>query len=244
MILSKSTYPKQLTFSLIIIYLIIVRGLDEISTYLVTPNLKYETNPVVRVWQGGWFELLLMDAFTTTYFSLSLYFYFFRFTPLLGLQRGKFFPSMLFYYFYRESHFSWHKFLYTFPKNWIAILITIGCVKAYALMYFSLFAVLNNIGFYYYLSSIKGFWYELFVLFRGPWRMLTVIDMIILYGVIIWFWYSEYQKYRKLSVNIQITQLPIPKPYNWFDYMYITIAIAWNLIRMIILAPDFFREYF
>ena len=58
---------------IVILYLILV-ALDNYTTYLVTPDLKWEANPTVTLFGGGWTSLIIVDVIAVAVFAVFAYF--------------------------------------------------------------------------------------------------------------------------------------------------------------------------
>ena len=55
----KSRKSKWITYVCIVFLYLILTSLDNYTTYLVTPDLKWEVNPIVTLFGGGWAPLII-----------------------------------------------------------------------------------------------------------------------------------------------------------------------------------------
>lgn len=89
--------------------------LDGVLTYINTPDLKYEANPLVTVFGLGWGALFLANLIFYALYVCLAYFLFFKYeSPVLQVNNVREYVSQL--YYSRPDKFVW--FFYKWPKNW------------------------------------------------------------------------------------------------------------------------------
>lgn len=105
---------KLLKFWIITISFFILTIADFSLTYIATPDLRFEANPLVTVFGLGWPALIVVNIVGAIFFVLSTYYhsikYERKFVPCKNIKE---FYSILF--FERPDKFYW--IIYKFPKN-------------------------------------------------------------------------------------------------------------------------------
>ena len=69
----KSRKSKWITFVCIVFLYLILTVLDNYSTYLVTPDLKWEANPTVTLFGGGWTSLIITGLIVVVIYAVIAY---------------------------------------------------------------------------------------------------------------------------------------------------------------------------
>jgi hypothetical protein len=65
-----NTLGKISTFIIILLYIVLV-ALDLYTTYLSTPNLVFEANPVIVCFDLNWQQIILVASFFTVLMSVA-----------------------------------------------------------------------------------------------------------------------------------------------------------------------------
>ncbi|MCK4904455.1 MAG: hypothetical protein KAS35_07160, partial [Candidatus Marinimicrobia bacterium] len=67
-------------------------------TFIYTPNLRYEWNPVVSVFNYSWMGMLITQILIIGFILAVMSFYFFK-KPLINLPNDLSFNEYIYYYF-------------------------------------------------------------------------------------------------------------------------------------------------
>jgi hypothetical protein len=105
---------KILKFLIILLWILFSKSYDAYCTYLHTPNLSKEANPLVSVLGLNWFWLLIVIGSLTIYTCYTLSLISFKPIKLYPLEKGYSFSNFIAYmYFGKKS--SWLSILYRIP---------------------------------------------------------------------------------------------------------------------------------
>ena len=105
---------KILKFLIILLWILFSKSYDAYCTYLHTPNLSKEANPLVSVLGLNWFLLLIVIGSLTIYTCYTLSLISFKPIKLYPLEKGYSFSNFIAYmYFGKKS--SWLSILYRIP---------------------------------------------------------------------------------------------------------------------------------
>lgn len=183
---------KRKFWILIIIYLILMFA-DGLVTFINTPDLALEGNPLVSVWNLGWGGLFVANllvfvlVFTLAYYSLIRYK-----TIIAPVKNRREYLSQILYN--RPDKFIWS--FYKLPKRWSPFFAMLG----YGLIYMSIFnrAIIvsewlcHNIHIPVYddIRAIVPFG-----------RMDILISIIFLFYLMIYWFNKEYKKSKTELIN-------------------------------------------
>jgi len=144
--MEKIKQSNKIIFLLFVVLNIIMFIADIVFTYIGSPDLLIEGNPLVYVFGLGWKSLIITSIIFLIIIIVLLYYFFFRFNRVVIQCEGiKQYISMLFYNL--PDKFIWT--LYKFPNNKIGLsyfLASLGCVLAIVIPIGKLFAVFLWIG--------------------------------------------------------------------------------------------------
>ncbi|HMV42554.1 MAG TPA: hypothetical protein PKD50_08470 [Leptospiraceae bacterium] len=103
-----------MNFWFLVVSMIFVRSLDAYLTYLITPDLKFELNPLVSVGNQGWATLLSVNAFVV-FFTLLLLYYSFNNSVHIYYPKEKNYTLKEFisFFLYNEKN-SFTKYIFVF----------------------------------------------------------------------------------------------------------------------------------
>ena len=123
----------------------LTRMLDGWSTYLATPSLYLEVNPLVRKWGFGWWELIWAGTFFVT-FVIAWFYISYRQLRLFDIK-SPFAPAYLLSYFFGPPRWL-PVWLWWLPKI-NNILIYLGLIIPRVLIPYSVFLIANNLVVWY-----------------------------------------------------------------------------------------------
>jgi hypothetical protein len=107
---------KIANFLLISAWIIFSRAFDAYCTFLHTPDLKKEANPLVSVLGLSWTPLLIVISILTIYTIYAYYFYTFKEYDLFPKEKGYTFSAFCTYvYLGKKEH--WTSMLYKLPTD-------------------------------------------------------------------------------------------------------------------------------
>lgn len=129
----------------IIFWLILTRLTDVLSTYIATPNLKLEMNPVVVYLNFGWFGLIF-SGIVLLIIILLAYKFGLKNEQLFNIQTDslKDYISL----FLHGKRCGWIKMLYLIPK-WKSSVVFFGLITPITLIWYGVFLTINNMFIYY-----------------------------------------------------------------------------------------------
>ena len=128
-------------FKVVAFLVIITRVMDGISTYICTPDLKYETNPLVSCLGFGWISFIVAGIIFTS-FIVWLSHYSFKEINVFKFKANSFSDYVSILFLNEPGKIS--KLLYTTRWNkqfWVFI----GLVLPVTIIYSSIFFVINNL---------------------------------------------------------------------------------------------------
>jgi hypothetical protein len=188
-----SNRKKKFWIFVFLLYLSTVADLG--ITYVGTPDLSLEGNPLVSIFNLGWTALLTSNVIALILCTWLIYYTFLQYKrPVIQCDSYKQYISML--YYQRPDKFNWT--FYKFPKNKSIIPATIGYTGAIIIPLIRIYFVTEWIGFIYFHDFIHLFYCQNIML----WRTI-VFSIIILYGIFLGYYWGwiEYQANKKLSEN-------------------------------------------
>ena len=110
-------------FTLVIAVFLPTRILDGISTYIVTPDLAAEANPLHSVFQLGWAGLFVANLTIISLCVCASYLYYTKPQPILDFEADLDYKNFISVYFFKEKG-KFYKLFYAIPtasRGWIAI---------------------------------------------------------------------------------------------------------------------------
>ena len=107
---------KTLEFLIILLWILFSKSYDAYCTYLHTPDLSKEANPLVSVLGLNWFWLLIVIGSLTIYTCYTLSLISFKPIKLYPLEKGYSFSNFI-GYMYLGKKSSWLGIFYRFPKD-------------------------------------------------------------------------------------------------------------------------------
>lgn len=191
---------NKIKFILIFLLIVLLRGLDLFSTYVHTPKLTHEWNPLVSVLGASWLGLILVQAVLVLLIGVLMYFYFSRKTFLV-FPPGLTLNDYIYYFFYEKPKTNKIK-LIEIPKSGRRLLEFNGYVFMLVGISVSLFAITNNM-----LIIFKANFYMDFIFFFGDLFFPLLYACITIFSIF-GFFFHEYHGYKKKMAE---SGHPIPK---------------------------------
>ena len=188
-------------FWFLVVINIVMSLMDLVFTYIGTPDLSIEGNPLVYTFGMGWKSLIISSIIFLMIIVVSLYYFFFRFNRVVIQCEGlKQYISLIFYNL--PDKFSW--VFYKFPKNKLGLsyfFASLGCVLAIVIPIGKLFAVFLWIGIIHDLN-IVNFYHDNFNIIMTPIGRSDVLIGGILLALFVWYhWFLREYKYNKKALK-------------------------------------------
>jgi hypothetical protein len=195
---------KKIMFWFLVIVNLIMAITDLVITYIGTPDLSIEGNPLTYVFSLGWKSLIISSIIFLVIIVMSLYYAYFRFKRIVIQCEGfKQYVSMLFYN--RPDKFIW--LLYKFPKNKIGLsYFVVGLRYAFAIVIpiVKLFAVFLWVGIMNNLSIVNTYHNYFNILMTPFGRIDAFIGGIILALFVWYYWFFKEYKINKKALENEI----------------------------------------
>lgn len=147
--------------------LIFLRTMDAYLTYIITPDLRFEANPLVMFWNQGWSALFLVNFFAVLLSILLLYFSIKYPSDSHPLEPDYTFQGFISHYLYNDKT-SFHKIYFVPPYNKKVILSFCGFLFVRVLIGWSIIVVIHNLAilnsesYRHYVNSYK-LWLYLYI---------------------------------------------------------------------------------
>ena len=170
--------------------LVLTRLADIYTTYLSTPDLKYEFNPLVSKLHLGWTGLILAQMAFLIFLIYALWVYCFKNVDTSTIEKGLSMTRFVsLFYFGNTTSFS--KVFYKLPTNKNSFLYSVGYIVTYTLIVISIVISCST-----YLL-VKNKVYKDFYNNNKLWNYLYVLGFVLLIYYSIKFLKNEYK--RRLS---------------------------------------------
>jgi hypothetical protein len=192
---------KKIMFWFLVILNLIMSITDLVLTYIGTPDLSIEGNPLVYQFGLGWKSLIISSLVFLAIIVMLLYYTFFRFKRIVIQCEGlKQYISMLFYN--RPDKFILA--LYKFPKSKTGLSYlgaSLGYVLAIIIPIVKLFAVFLWVGIIINLNIVKYYHNYFNILMTPLGRSDAFVGGIILALVVWYYWFSKEYKINKKALE-------------------------------------------
>jgi hypothetical protein len=132
-------------FIFLAILVIATRILDGITTWLVTPDLKYEQNIVIRHFELDWFQVIILGKVVVVTMIVMLWVGF-KNQNRLKIESSNY-ANYISQFFYNKE-WSFYTFVFSFPKLLPSIIFLCLCAPL-SLVYYSIFLIINNLFMYF-----------------------------------------------------------------------------------------------
>lgn len=180
-----------------ITYIILLRILDLGLTFIYTPNLRYEWNPVVSVFNYSWMGMLITQVLIISLILAVMSFYFFK-KPLINLPNDLSFSEYIYYYFHNEKKTKKRKYLKPTRQTLDRVLAYNGFILMALAISISYLAIINNL-----MIINKVISYSNFISQYGNTFYLSFLVLMAILSFILFFT-IEYKSYRKNLVKVYI----------------------------------------
>ena len=192
-----SQSKKYFLFWFLVTLNLILSVADLVLTYIGSPDLSNEANPLVYTLGLGWNSLIITSIIFLVAIVVLLYHAVFRFKRVViqceGLRQ---YVSMLF--FDRPDKFIWA--LYKFPKNKIGLSYfwaCLGYVLAIVIPIGKLFAVLLWVGIINNLNIVNYYHNNFNIMMTPIGRSDGIIGGIVIALLIIYYWFKKEYRINK-----------------------------------------------
>ncbi|MDD2385710.1 MAG: hypothetical protein PHP52_02895 [Bacteroidales bacterium] len=115
------------------VLVIISRLSDIISTYLYIPDLRGETNILVKFLGAGWVSIIIIQSLLVGVSVYLLYYYLFKFKPNYPTEKGLTLNQFASYLYFNDTSY-FGKLFYKTPKNKNVFFASIGYVVSMTLI--------------------------------------------------------------------------------------------------------------
>ncbi len=178
----------RLEFFLLTSFFILARCWDMVATYLVTPDLEKETNPIISVFGQGWTAVIIIQAILMSVIITLNYYSLFKIKSSYPSQRACSFKEFIAYYYFGEKQ-NLIKMLYRFPKNRDVLIKALGYILPRALIVISIFISMSST------LLIVNNDYRKFYTVAKPYYYIVLIAIVFVFCAL--FLKKEYVLYQK-----------------------------------------------
>lgn len=183
---------NKLEFFLLTLLLIITRFWDVITTYMVTPDLERETNPLVSIFGRGWVAVIIFQVILVSIIIILNYLSLFKIKSSYPSQKGYSYKEFIMYYYFGKEE-NLIKMIYKFPQDKVTLIKLLGYVLPRALIVISIFISTSST--FLIISSD----YSEFYAVAKPYYYIVLIGIAFLF--IILFFKREYGIYQKIPAD-------------------------------------------
>ena len=180
-----------------ITYIILLRIADLGLTFIYTPNLKYEWNPIVSVFDYSWIGMLITQILIISFIIAVMSFYFYK-KPLSGLPNDLSFNEYIYYYFHNEKKSKKRKWFKLTRQNINRVLAYNGFILMTLSISISYLAIINNLMIIYKVRS-----YSNFIGQYGNFLYLSILVILAILSFVLFF-IIEYRSYKNNLVQVYI----------------------------------------
>lgn len=179
---------KSTQFILSIITVSVLRFLDLYITYIYTPDLESEWNPLVSIFGVSWTGFIITQILIVAAVSALMFFYFSRKPPVIE-DKNLSFNDFIYVYFFGRLR-PWPHRMFSVPKNWRRHLEFNGFLFFVVTTAISILAIANNLMLVSNVSIYTEFVGKHYsIMFPAGFAVLTVITVFLFFG-------REYRKYK------------------------------------------------
>ncbi len=178
----------KLEFWLLTLFTIITRCWDITATYIITPDLEKETNPMVSIFGQGWMTVIIFQIILVSVVITLNYYSLFKTKNSYPSQKGYSYKEFITYYYFGEKR-NLIKIVYKFPKNKSTLIKALGYILPRALIVISVFVSLSST------LLIINSDYQKFYAVARPYYYIVLIAIVCVFYIL--FFKREYTIYQK-----------------------------------------------
>ncbi len=182
----------KLEFWLLTSFFLITRCWDITATYVITPDLEKETNPIVSIFGQGWMAVIIFQIILASVVIILNYYSLFKIKNSYPSQKGYSFKDFITYYYFGEKR-SLIKMLYKFPKNKSVLIKALGYILPRSLIVISVFISLSST------LLIVSSDYQKFYAAAKPCYYVILIAIVSVFYVL--FFKKEYTIYQNILAD-------------------------------------------
>ncbi len=179
---------KYLKFVIVIVAVILLRIADLTITYLYTPTLSNELNPLVSLGNLSWYGLLVSQIILSLIIALCWAFY--NWGKIWAVEKNNLKYSDYIYYYFFDKIDPWVKRFFRFPKHVYPHVRLLTFVITMTSLIISVFAIINNL-----LLIIEFSTYEQFLISSASMFFPSVLLFAIFASANLFF-ILEYKQYK------------------------------------------------
>lgn len=169
--------------------ILVLRFLDLYTTYLYTPDLGREWNPLVSILGASWLSFIITQIIIIAFVSSLIFFYFNR-TPNEPVQKGLGFYDFIYVYFFGKLK-PWRERIFTMPTNLKKHLVFNGFLFLVISILLGCFAIINNLLLIAGVESYIRFLVKNYkTFFPISFILVTIFAVYLYFGI-------EYYKYKR-----------------------------------------------
>lgn len=180
-----------------ITYILLLRILDLGLTFIYTPDLRYEWNPVVSVFNYSWIGMLITQVLIICLILTVMSFYFFK-KPIINLPDDLSFKDYIYFYFHNEKKSKKRKYLKPTRQTLERVLAYNGFILMTLAISISYLAIINNI---MVIRKVRA--YSNFIVQYGNVFYISVLVVMAILSFMLFFT-IEYRSYRKKLFKVYI----------------------------------------
>ena len=180
-----------------ITYILLLRILDLGLTFIYTPDLRYEWNPVVSVFNYSWIGMLITQVLIICLILTVMSFYFFK-KPIINLPNDLSFKDYIYFYFHNEKKSKKRKYLKPTRQTLERVLAYNGFILMTLAISISYLAIINNI---MVIRKVRA--YSNFIVQYGNVFYISVLVVMAILSFMLFFT-IEYRSYRKKLFKVYI----------------------------------------
>ena len=182
----------KLEFWLLTSFLVITRCWDITATYIITPNLERETNPIVSIFGQGWITVIILQIILVSVVIILNYYSLFKIKDGYPSQKGYSYKDFITYYYFGKKR-NLIKMVYKFPKNKSILIKALGYILPRALIVISVFISLSST------LLIVNSDYQKFYAVAKPYYYIVLIAIVCVFYSL--FFKKEYTIYQKIQTD-------------------------------------------
>jgi len=182
-----------------ITYILLLRFLDLALTFIYTPDLRYEWNPVVSVFNYSWIGMLVTQIFIVSFILAVMSFYFFK-KPIINLPEDLSFKDYIYFYFHNEKKTKKRQYIKPTRQTLDRVLAYNGFILMTLAISVSYLAIINNI---MVIRKVRA--YSNFISDHGSVFYISVLVIMAILSFLLFFT-LEYRSYRRKLIKVYINE--------------------------------------